>query len=287
MQNKRPLKFLPIAAMIIALYILLVCLVYYVSQTAFADYGVYTPGDKPCPADYVYEVENDASGGKRGICAATRKAKFEALAKFGPVGDSFGIINSIFGTLTLAILAGTLFLQNRQLSEQQQRFDEEKQESEAKRIQLQDQNQALVAASIRQVYDKRVFDWIDLHHRMIERVELLVGRNGVYGSRKGAQAVNHLFNAIVFETGNWLLNASDPTVNQKLDSIDVTAISPGILKTLGDCVRESKPKFRSEIEKFFCKHRNSHDNEIGHIFRNAYRLLKWINDEPDMSASAR
>jgi Putative phage abortive infection protein len=288
MKKKKPLNFVLIAGLIIATYILLLYLGYVVSQTAFADYGVYTPGDKPCPTDYAHEFENDGNGKKRGICASTRKAKFEAIAKLGPVGDSFGIINSIFGTITLAILTGTLFLQNRQLSEQQQRFDEEKEESAAERIQLQQQNHAVVAASIRQAHDRRVFDGIELHHRMTERVELLIGHRGVYGSRKGVQAINVLFNAILFETGNWLLDANyNPTINQQPGSIDVTAISNDIVIALGACARESKPKFRSEIEKFFRKHRNIHDNEIGHIFRNAYRLLKWINDEPDMSTSAR
>jgi Putative phage abortive infection protein len=280
-------SFLLIALAVFLLYGLFVWQINSFAEQSLLEKTFPVPARGGCISPALQIEDVDASGKQTTRCVSSTRAKIEAWSKLGPVGDSFGIINSVFGTLTLAILLLTLMQQRQQLDEQRKQFDDEKKASMEERAEAKEQHCAIVAAANRQVHDRRVFDWIDLHHRMIERVELTIGRNGVYGSRKGAQAINHLFNAILFETGNLLLNASDPSVNQKPDSINVTAISDGLSVAMADCVRQSKPRFRAEIEKVFCKHRNSHDNEIGHIFRNAYRLLKWINDESDISESVK
>jgi uncharacterized protein (DUF433 family) len=289
MSNKKERSwsgFISIVLMVLALYVFLAYLMYEYSQKAFVDYGAYTPSeDKSCPVDYVVREESDPNGVKRNVCVSTFKQKFEGLAKFGPIGDSFGIINSILSTLTLAILAATLIQQREQLDEQRQRFEAERKESDNERAVLRKQHNAIIASSVRQVHDRRVFDWLDLHHRMIERIDLLLGNNGVYGQRKGSQAVNRLCDVILFETWHQLRAGMDPTVNQR-EGVDPT-ISPHISTELSKFATDQKKRFHTEVERLFVIHRNRHDGELGHIFRNAYRLLKWIDCEPDISAAAK
>jgi hypothetical protein len=239
-----------------------------------------------CPVDYEAGIFKNSAGESIVQCVPTNKARLEAIGKLGPVGDSFGIINSLFGTLTLAFLAATMFLQKKELSDQQKRFEAERIDSEKTRLQLQAQHETLVAASIQQVHDRRIFDWIDLHHRMIERVHLAIGEKKIYGESKGAQAVNRLFNAILFEAAFRVYDGSDPTANQ-LAQLDPTMSFPPASQALGESAKSHKSNFRSEIQKCFNVHRSRHDSELGHIFRNAYRLLKWVDCEPRISATAK
>ncbi|MFN7474581.1 MAG: putative phage abortive infection protein [Burkholderiales bacterium] len=298
-KTKEPFKWIYLGLFFLA-FSVYVGLFILLANFAFDSYSTAPIASVPeggCVGSYtqVFTGAFETDGKPIAHCVPHSRAWIDAVSKLGPVGDSFAVLNSIFGIMTFVALLLTLLIQKeqlkrqiedsdvqqrsleKQLADQRLRYTEQQANQAAERKEWQDHNAELLRATTKQVQDRRLFDWIDLHHRMVERVVLKIGKSGEYGEWDGVRGVNHLYEVILFETAYWILNRSDPTFKEP------TPVRPTIPQQvhlgLTDSARTSPEKFRQAIQEKFDEHRLRHDGELGHLFRNAYRLLKWVDSD--------
>jgi hypothetical protein len=250
------------------------------SQDAFSKAPMELSQDGKCLVDYTVADITDKNGVSSSKCVYKKRVFLEDLQKLGPVGDSFAIATSLISAFTLAIVVLGYKLQYNVSTAQKQQLIEERKASKLAQEELEQQNRAIREAMLQQTNDRQAFDWIELHHRMVEKVDISLGRQGVYGKGHGKKGFQLLADVVLFEAGWWIHGRRDPTVNE---NHLIPQLPQNIAAEVGALALDSPNKFISEVEKFFEKHRHEHDSDLGHLFRNAYRLLKWIDEEGSIS----
>lgn len=274
----KPGTFLIYCILILLLYALTINIAGNYANDAFSRIPVDLSKDGTCDVDYVSVDVTDKNGISSRKCMYGKRVFLEDLQKLGPVGDSFAIATSLITTLTLVLVLLGYKLQYNFFDIQRQQLAEERNTSKHTQAELEKQNKAIRETMLQQTNDRQAFDWIELHHRMVERVVISLEPRGLYDKVNGIKGFQLLADVVLFEAARLLVGQKDPFA---------VKLSEENKAELNIFALNNPNKFTSAVEKFFEKHRHEHDSDLGHIFRNAYRLLKWIDEENSISVSKK
>lgn len=168
--------------------------------------------------------------------------KYPAISLRGPFGDSFGAINSIFSGLALAGIIYTIFLQKKELSLQRQELRDTREEFKI-------QNRTLRL----QRFENTFFKLLDLHHKIVDGIDLVT-----YKEKETGMPFRRIMR------------------DQELDII--TLEGRDVFKEKYDQLINDIAKSKEGLNKAYLKFYQGVQTDLGHYFRNLYRIIKLVNE---------
>lgn len=198
------------------------------------------------------------------------------VQEWGTVGDFFGgLLNPVFGFLTIVALVLTLLLQSKELKMSREELEMSRKELEKSAEALKSQNKAIELQSFEQTF----FAWLATYREILGEV---TGSSG----ERGRNALNSF----------WKVALSDDC---RVDHDDSAAVFTAKMESLlfeawheiGDINFDSMTPAdhlvitkgaEDEWERLY----HNQENQLDSLFRVLYRLLCWIDLRPQSSLSA-
>ena len=164
-------------------------------------------------------------------------------AERGLIGDSFGIVNSLFGGLAFAGVVVAIFLQRNELRLQREELSLTREEIRGQREALE----AQVSAAAQLRFDSTFFQMLSLHN---EIVDTLVWReSGV--EHRGRDVIDHLY-----------LTLREHVVHVSTDPAD------------GHSPEENVAALGAAYSDWS----DTYGATVGHYFHNLYRIVKFVHE---------
>ena len=164
-------------------------------------------------------------------------------AERGLIGDSFGIVNSLFGGLAFAGVVVAIFLQRNELRLQREELSLTREEIRGQREALE----AQVSAAAQQRFDSTFFQMLSLHN---EIVDTMVWREAG-AEHRGRAAIDHLYRAL-----------RDHVAEVSTDPVD----------------GRSPEEHAADLGAAFSDWSATYGAAVGHYFHNLYRIIKFIHE---------
>ena len=161
----------------------------------------------------------------------------------GLIGDSFGIVNSLFGGLAFAGVVVAIFLQRNELRLQREELTLTRQEMKGQRQALE----AQVAAAAQQRFDSTFFQMLSLHNEIVDT--MVLRESGV--EHRGRDAIDHLYGTL-----------RNHVVRVPIDPDD----------------GRSPAEHVAELEAAYGEWSATYGATVGHYFHNLYRVIKFIHE---------
>ncbi|NVK41434.1 MAG: putative phage abortive infection protein [Oceanospirillaceae bacterium] len=162
----------------------------------------------------------------------------------GTFGDMFGSINALFSGLALAGIIFTILLQRMELGYQRNELRETRQEFII-------QNKTLKT----QRFENTFFNLLGLHHQIIEGIDYdtqIVKKDGTEGMPRG--------------------------IMQKRDYEIVTIKGRDVFKNKFESLIQILSQSKSDLNVEYLKFYSTAQTDLGHYFRNLYRIIKFVNE---------
>ncbi len=162
--------------------------------------------------------------------------------KRGTLGDMFGTINALFSGLALAGIIFTILLQRKELGYQRD-------ELRATREEFIIQNETLK----RQRFENTFFNLLSIHNQIVDGIDI-----EKHEEKKTARITGVL--------------------DKEYDRVTIT--KRDYFKYTYD-IFKSKLKANDndeEVERLYMKHYDSRQSDLGHYFRNLYRIVKFVHE---------
>jgi uncharacterized membrane protein len=194
-------------------------------------------------------------------------------ASWGQLGDYLGgVLNPVFGFLSVFALLVALVLQTRELklsreslkfSQEELKLSREEQAKAAKAMELQ--NKAIHKQSFEQTF----FAWLGTYRQILEDVsdkEGARGRLALQGIWASGLSSDYIY-------GNRIFMGDSNRLVAALNTIGINGLDETGLTHYSIIAQASKAEWDSLYQ--------NNETGLGSFFRVLYRLLKWIDEQPD------
>lgn len=198
-------------------------------------------------------------------------------ATLGQAGDYFGgILNPVFGFLSVFALLVALVLQTRELKLSREALEVSQREQAKSAEALAAQN----AAIRRQSFEQTFFSWLTSYEGRLNDIEVIVdhktgaqrrGRRVLYDWWKGRVSTNAIYISLKGDISDEVLNAASA---MKGDN-HVLQVLPGDIRAAAVI---------KALEKW-SKLYTDWESELDSLFRDLYRLLLWVDSQEERSLS--
>lgn len=205
-------------------------------------------------------------------------------AATGQFGDSFGALNTLFSGLAFAVLIVTLLLQRHEMEEQRREFRRNRDIAERQETALR-----------RQTFEATLFQWLGLHHQLVDRINFEFTRTHYQAGRphfehdaaNGRNALAKIWQSRIRRR----LVAQITELSQKREHIPdlltavydaINALEAGnepagdIQGVLGTATPDDTTfvvqMFREVYEETYYEY----EHQFDHYLRSVFRLFRWI-----------
>lgn len=193
-------------------------------------------------------------------------------ATLGQAGDYFGgILNPVFGFLSVFALLVALVLQTRELKLSRESLKISQEELKASREEQAKAAEALAAqnsAIQKQSFEQTFFSWLSTYRDVLGDISIgdsTRGRNALLAIWRDNLAADFISpNTIYFGDVNPLVRA--------LNSIGLNSIKNAQIEHYPIIAQAARAKWDLVYREF--------ENDLGGLFRVLYRLIKWIDEQP-------
>lgn len=193
-----------------------------------------------------------------------------ARAAWGQLGDFFGgTLNPIFGFISLVLLLGTFCFQIWELNLTRRELEQTTEAQKDSARALDNQNKAIKKQSFEQTF----FAWLGTYRQLLGEV--------VSGDSTGRAALKTIWDRYLEA------RSRTPTISSShggTSSVDAALLQLG-LKHVRDADIGHYPILAAGCRSSWDTLYRNHVIHLDSLFRVLYRLLKWIDDQPDESLS--
>lgn len=183
----------------------------------------------------------------------------------GQFGDMFGAVNALFSAFAFAGLIYAILLQRKDLQLQLRELRDTREELRGQKEQLEAQNKTF----LRQSFETRFFEWLKLHHEIVNGIDIRSRAVGHGVTRSGRDCFG-VFLGRVQGAYNSALRSMTP------DSTRISGESETDYWQRFYSTAETSA-IREVIVTAYLDAYRTFQGDVGHYFRNLYNLVKFVH----------
>lgn len=193
-----------------------------------------------------------------------------AMAQWGQTGDFFGgILNPVFGFLTIVALVLTLLLQSKELKMSREELEMSREELAKSAEALRGQNKAIEQQSFEQTF----FAWLSTYREILGEV---TEGNGAHGRN----ALNIFWQTALSGSGLAKTPEGFEEITRRRSSPLYKAWKEVGKTSFEDMTKSVYPHIsKAALDEWERLYREQ-ENQLDSLFRVLYRLLRWIDLQP-------